>query len=66
MMTSTYDTDCLSFQENAALHVVNNHVREKLCYLRQQQEDMDVLTSQVSSVCLECDRALERSDAEVI
>lgn len=53
-------------QEEAGLAVVNNYVREKLLSLRQQQEDMAVLMSQVTSVCLECERALKRSDAEVI
>lgn len=53
-------------QEEAGLAVVNNYVREKLLSLRQQQEDMAVLMSQVNSVCLECERALKRSDAEVI
>ena len=52
-------------QEEAGLAVVNNYVREKLFSLRQQQEDMAVLLSQVNSVCLECERALKRSDAEV-
>lgn len=52
-------------QEEAGLAVVNNYVREKLLSLRQQQEDMAVLMSQVTSVCMECDRALKRSDAEV-
>ena len=50
-------------QEEAGLAVVNNYVREKLLSLRQQQEDMAVLMSQVTSVCVECDRALKRSDA---
>lgn len=52
-------------QEEDGLAVVNNYVREKLLSLRQQQEDMAVLMSQVTSVCLECERALKRSDAEV-
>jgi len=52
-------------QEEAGLAVVNNYVREKLLSLRQQQEDMAVLLSQVTSVCVECERALKRSDAEV-
>lgn len=57
--------DTIQQQENEALSVVNMYVREKLCSLRQQQEDMAVLISQISSVCSECDRALQRSDAEV-
>lgn len=57
--------DTIQQQENEALFVVNTYVREKLCSLRQQQEDMAVLISQVSSACSQCDRALKRSDAEV-
>ena len=52
-------------QESEALSVINMYVREKLHSLRQQQEDMAVLISQVSNVCSQCDRALKRSDAEV-
>lgn len=52
-------------QEEAGLGVVDNHVMEKLLALRQQQEDMAVLISQVTGVCAECERALKRSDAEV-
>ena len=57
--------ETVSRQEEAGLAVVNNYVREKLLSLRQQQEDMAVLLSQVTSVCVECERALKRSDAEV-
>ncbi|KXJ17535.1 E3 ubiquitin-protein ligase TRIM23 [Exaiptasia diaphana] len=53
-------------QEEAGLAVVDNYVREKLFSLRQQQEDMAVLISQVNSVCLECEKSLQRTDAEVI
>lgn len=53
-------------QEEAGLAVVDNYVREKLFSLRQQQEDMAVLISQVTSVCLECEKSLQRTDAEVI
>lgn len=52
-------------QEEAGIAVVNNYVREKLFSLRQQQEDMAVLISQVTSVCLECEKSLQRTDAEV-
>ena len=57
--------ETIQHQENEALAVINSYIREKLCALRQQQEDMTVLTSQISNVCLECDRAVKRSDAEV-
>lgn len=52
-------------QEEAGLAVVDNYVREKLFSLRQQQEDMAVLISQVNSVCFECEKSLQRTDAEV-
>ncbi|XP_057298979.1 E3 ubiquitin-protein ligase TRIM23-like [Hydractinia symbiolongicarpus] len=58
--------DTIQQQEDEALHVINTYVREKLCALRQQQEDMNVLVSQISNVCVQCDHALQRSDAEVI
>ncbi|XP_066916364.1 E3 ubiquitin-protein ligase TRIM23-like [Clytia hemisphaerica] len=58
--------DTIQQQESEALSVINLYVREKLHSLRQQQEDMAVLISQVSNVCSQCDRALKRSDAEVI
>lgn len=45
--------------------MVDNYVREKLFSLRQQQEDMAVLISQVNSVFLECEKSLQRTDAEV-
>ena len=57
--------ETVSRQEEAGLAVVDNHVREKLLSLRQQQEDMAVLMSQVATVCMECEQALKRSDAEV-
>lgn len=57
--------DTIHQQEAEALFVINTHVREKLHSLRQQQEDMAVLITQVSNVCGQCDRALKRSDAEV-
>jgi len=57
--------DTIQQQESEALSVINAYVREKLRSLRQQQEDMAVLISQVSNVCGQCDRALKRSDAEV-
>lgn len=57
--------ETLRQQESEAISSINSHIREKLCSLRQQHEDMFVLTSQISNVCMECDRALQRSDAEV-
>ena len=42
--------DTINKQEEAGLAVVNNYVREKLCSLRQQQEDIAVLISQVAFI----------------
>eukprot|EP00794_Sanderia_malayensis_P007948 gene7948-8805_t len=58
--------DTINKQEEAGLAVINNFVREKLCSLRQQQEDMAVFMSQISAVCLECEKAVQKCDAEVI
>ena len=37
----------LSLQETAALAIVETHIREKMCSLRQQEEDLTTLLSQV-------------------
>ena len=42
--------DTINKQEEAGLAVVNNYVREKLCSLRQQQEDIAVFMSQVAFI----------------
>lgn len=43
-----------------ALSVVDAHVRERLIWLRQQQEDMTILLSQVSTACLHCEKTLQQ------
>ena len=43
--------ESLKRQELAALTVVDTHLRERLAMLKQQQEDMAVLLSQISAVC---------------
>ncbi|CAL1536132.1 unnamed protein product [Lymnaea stagnalis] len=50
----------LNRQEMAALGAVDTHIREKLCSLRQQQEDMAILMSQISSVCHQCETTLQQ------
>ena len=42
--------DTINKQEEAGLAVVSNYVREKLCSLRQQQEDVAVFMSQVRAI----------------
>lgn len=49
-----------------ALSVVDAHVREKLIWLRQQQEDMTILLSQVSTACLHCEKTLQQVGWQVI
>ncbi|XP_032885725.1 E3 ubiquitin-protein ligase TRIM23 isoform X1 [Amblyraja radiata] len=53
-------------QEEMALSVVDAHVREKLIWLRQQQEDMTILLSQVSTACLYCEKTLQLDDCRVV
>ena len=50
----------LTRQEKAALVVVESHVRERLGLLKQQQEDMAVLLSQISAVCQQCDKTVQQ------
>ena len=51
--------ETLNRQEIVALTTVDNHIREKLCMLRQQQEDMTILLSQISAVCHQCESTLQ-------
>ena len=53
-------------QEAAALSTVDTHVRERLSLLRQQQEDMAVLLSQIAAVCYQCEKTLQLDDARVL
>ncbi|XP_072426801.1 E3 ubiquitin-protein ligase TRIM23 isoform X3 [Chiloscyllium punctatum] len=53
-------------QEEMALSVVDAHVREKLIWLKQQQEDMTILLSQVSTACLHCEKTLQQDDCRVV
>lgn len=56
----------LNRQEMIALTTVDAHIREKLCMLRQQQEDMATLLSQVSAVCHQCEGTLQQDDTKVL
>jgi len=58
--------ETLKRQEMTALAVVDTHVRERLCMLRQQQEDMAMLLSQVTAVCYQCEKTLQQDDAKVV
>ena len=41
-------------------------MRERLSLLRQQQEDMAVLLSQIAAVCYQCEKTLQLDDARVL
>ncbi|XP_061179785.1 E3 ubiquitin-protein ligase TRIM23-like [Saccostrea echinata] len=56
----------LNRQEVIAFTTVDAHIREKLCMLRQQQEDMATLLSQVSAVCHQCEGTLQQDDTKVL
>ncbi|XP_070296974.1 E3 ubiquitin-protein ligase TRIM23 isoform X3 [Salvelinus sp. IW2-2015] len=58
--------ETLCRQEEMALSVVDAHVRERLIWLRQQQEDMAILLSQVSTACLHCEKTLQQDDCRVV
>lgn len=57
--------ETLCRQEEMALSVVDAHVRERLIWLRQQQEDMTILLSQVSTACLHCEKTLQQVSSTV-
>ena len=52
--------ETLKRQEVAAMAVIDTHVRERLAMLKQQQEDMVVLISQISAVCHQCEKTLKQ------
>jgi len=58
--------DQLCVQEVAALTVVDTHVRERMCSVRQQEEDMTTVLSQVAEVCIQCDQVVRQDDARVL
>jgi len=58
--------DQLCVQEVAALTVVDTHVRERVCSIRQQEEDIATVLSQVAEVCISCDRVARQDDARVV
>ncbi|KAL5015777.1 hypothetical protein ScPMuIL_005366 [Solemya velum] len=58
--------ETLNRQEVAALTTVDTHIREKLCILRQQQDDMAILLSQISAVCQKCEGTLQQDDTKVL
>ena len=58
--------EMLKRQEMSALTVVDTHIRERLCMLKQQQEDMGVLLSQITTVCHQCEKMLQEVGQKVM
>ena len=50
----------------AALTVVETYIRERLCFIRQHEEDIEMIASQVSMVCAHISKAVKQDDARVI
>lgn len=47
----------------AAMTVIDTYIRERLCCLKQQQEDLMVLLSQVATICQQCERTIQQVNA---
>uniref|UniRef100_A0A1B6H0Y9 RING-type E3 ubiquitin transferase n=4 Tax=Proconiini TaxID=565685 RepID=A0A1B6H0Y9_9HEMI len=58
--------ETLLLQEAAARSAVDTHVRERLCSLRQLQEDLATWLSQVAVVCVQCEATIQQDDARVL
>ena len=58
--------DQLNVQEVAALTVVDAYIRERLCSIRQQEEDNECVMGQVAAVCAHCERVSRQDDARVL
>ena len=58
--------DQLNRQEVAALTVVDTYIRERLCFIRQHEEDIEMISNQVGLVCAHISKAIKQDDARVI
>ncbi|KAJ9579625.1 hypothetical protein L9F63_004704 [Diploptera punctata] len=58
--------ETLQMQEAAAMTAVDTHIRERLCSLRQLQEDLATSLSQVAGVCVQCEQAIQQDDTRVL
>ncbi|KAK2711746.1 E3 ubiquitin-protein ligase TRIM23-like isoform X2 [Artemia franciscana] len=57
--------DMLNMQENAALLTVDSYIREKLCFIRQNHEDLSVVVSQISEICQELEKTLQADEIQL-
>ncbi|PSN54724.1 E3 ubiquitin-protein ligase TRIM23 [Blattella germanica] len=58
--------ETLQLQEAAAMTAVDTHIRERLCSLRQLQEDLASSLSQVAGVCVQCEQTIQQDDTRVL
>ncbi|KDR21099.1 E3 ubiquitin-protein ligase TRIM23-like [Zootermopsis nevadensis] len=58
--------ETLQLQEVAAMAAVDTHIRERLCSLRQLQEDLSTSVSQMASVCVQCEQTIQQDDTRVL
>ena len=58
--------ETLERQEVAALTVIDTHVRERLCSLKQQQEDLTLVQSQIAAVSHQMEAVLREDNASVV
>ncbi|KAK4298429.1 hypothetical protein Pmani_029221 [Petrolisthes manimaculis] len=56
----------LNRQETQAMTALDAHIRERLCSIRQQQEDMTTLLSQMVAVVVDGERAVQQDDGRVV
>ncbi|KAK8395918.1 hypothetical protein O3P69_005797 [Scylla paramamosain] len=56
----------LNRQESQAMTALDAHVRERLCSIRQQQEDLATLLSQMVAVVVDGERAVQHDDGRLI
>ncbi|XP_071952197.1 E3 ubiquitin-protein ligase TRIM23-like [Antedon mediterranea] len=58
--------ETLQRQEEVAKSVIDSHLRERLYVLRHQQEAFASMISNVSVICMQCDRVLQYDNARVL
>uniref|UniRef100_A0A1B6EED7 RING-type E3 ubiquitin transferase n=1 Tax=Clastoptera arizonana TaxID=38151 RepID=A0A1B6EED7_9HEMI len=58
--------ETLLLQEAAAISAVDSHTRERLCSLRQLQEDLILWQTQVAEVYIQCELTIQQDDARVL
>ncbi|XP_059490440.1 E3 ubiquitin-protein ligase TRIM23-like [Neocloeon triangulifer] len=58
--------ESLEQQENAACTALEAHTRERLCALKQLQEDLTITMSHVASVCVQCSQLCSQDDSRLL